>query len=114
MLDMISVEKQLHSRSYPGHNRSSIGFVLYPKGTRKPGWEDELHIELSTVYPEASTVRMVDESGRLLIQEEHHFDTDPGRLVYTVRNLDAGTYFFEISDGFFYQVKELRIPPSTA
>ncbi|MEM7370891.1 MAG: hypothetical protein AAF587_19910 [Bacteroidota bacterium] len=110
---MISVEKQLHSRSFPGNTKSSIGFVVYPKETLDAGWEEEMHIELSTVYPEASTVRMVDESGRLLIQEEHHFDTDPGRLVYTVRNLDAGTYFFEISDGFFYQVKELRIPPAS-
>lgn len=113
MFDMISVEKHLHTRSYSGNSRSSIGFIVYPKDTKSIEWGEELHVELSTVHPETSTVRMVDDTGNLLMQEEHRFDTSPGRLVYTVRNLEAGVYYFEISDGFYLQVKELRIPPQS-
>lgn len=104
---MISIEKSVTSRSLSNEFRSPIGLVVYAQN--EPN--EELWLELNPFDFEASTIRLVDETGKLIIQEAHRFDPSSDRLIFTVKNLKAGTYFFEVNDGFFYQIKELHIPP---
>jgi hypothetical protein len=105
---MISVEKQVYEEPQVNGFRSSIVFIVYPLN---PGDEQELHVELNSVTPTTSTVRVVDHDGDILFEEIHYFQ-EHGTLIYTLRNLLEGTYYFEISDDFFHQVKEIRILPA--
>ena len=105
---MVSVEKTSHRNKDSAHyHRPSVGFIVNPDEDHPEG----VRIELISHDPQESTIRMLDEWGRTLMQESEGFGNEKNRLEFTVRNLEAGTYFFEMSDGFFYQVKEVRIPP---
>ncbi|GAB4410128.1 MAG: hypothetical protein OHK0039_14300 [Bacteroidia bacterium] len=110
MLNMISVEKRRLNRHHPGKYRPTVGFIVYPHTDSEAGEEDVLRVELGSFQPEGSVIRLTDEWGQLLLRETYEGDDQSGRLVFTVRNLRAGKYFFEVDDGFYYQVKEIYIP----
>ncbi|TAE48612.1 MAG: hypothetical protein EAZ89_15095 [Bacteroidetes bacterium] len=108
---MIQVEKKRLSRNASNDIHAPIGFVVYPEnGVPQSCEEEELHVELTSFQPESSVIRLVDNNGRLLLQEDQDPDADADQVIFTIRNIGAGTYFFEVSDGFYYQVKEVRIP----
>ena len=104
---MISVRKTIQNHSRSGHSRSSVGFFVNPDQEDPEG----VRIELVSHDPEESIIRMVDETGNLILQEDGGFGDESDRLEITIENVEAGTYFFEVNDGFFCQVKEIRIPP---
>ncbi|MEL6849865.1 MAG: hypothetical protein AAFP92_15190 [Bacteroidota bacterium] len=72
---------------------------------------DGFRVEMVSHEAQHSEIRMVDAKGSLILHEKSAFSEAIDRLEYTIRNLVAGTYFFEVYDGFFHQVKEVRIPP---
>ena len=100
---MVSVEK----RQYPDSHspRSTVGFIVNPEKEEN----DNLVVELNPFDPDESTIRVMDETGNVLLHEDQDME-DSGRVEFTVNNLNAGTYYFEVSDGFYYQVKEVRVP----
>ena len=104
---MVSVRKTNQNRTRSGNGRSSIGFIVNPDNEAPEG----VRVELVSHDPEESVIRMIDETGNLILQEDGGFGDESDRLEFTVNNLEAGTYFFEVNDGFFCQVKEVRIPP---
>ena len=104
---MVSVEKTSHNENSSRNYRPSVGFIVNPDDQHPDGHR----IELVTHDVEESIIRMIDETGNTILHEEEGFDEEQNRVEFTVKNLEAGTYFFEMSDGFFYQVKEVRIPP---
>jgi hypothetical protein len=105
---MVLVEKLQRSLSQGmAHDyRSSIGFVISPATGCA---QDEIYLELYAVEPRQAMVSLTDQTGNLLLREEQTFLPDQERLVYRIQNLAAGTYYFEVSDGFYYQVKEVQI-----
>lgn len=105
---MVLVEK-LQRAPYPSlaHDySSSIGFVIHPAGGCA---QEEMYLELSAVAPRQAQVRLTDAQGALLMQEEEHFAPGQERIIYRIQNLCAGTYYFEVTDGFYYQVKEIEV-----
>ncbi|MDX1906127.1 MAG: hypothetical protein SF053_03775 [Bacteroidia bacterium] len=102
---MFTVEKKLHQRSPANEFRSPIGFVVTPASAGEP-----VNVELTSIFPELSVIRVMDENGESLLQETVPFDARHTRLEYIMGNLSEGRYYFEVSDGFFYQIKEVRIP----
>lgn len=99
------VKKQTLEDSQVNDYRSSITFVVYPAAV-----EDscELVVELTAANPTDSIIRVVDEKGNTLFEEAYYF-SESGSQTYTIRDLQPGTYFFEISDNFFHQVKEIHL-----
>ncbi|MDX2286375.1 MAG: T9SS type A sorting domain-containing protein [Bacteroidia bacterium] len=88
--------------------RSTIGFTVHPsRGSSAPECE-EIRIELNLRDSEDLTIRVTDASGRLF-----HEQDPPLRGSCTeeieVSGLDEGTYYFEVTDGFYYQIKEVRL-----
>lgn len=105
---MLLVEKcqQTQSFSYSTDYRTSIAFFIYPDGSSQ---QSEIYVELSTASARKATVRLVDEEGNTLMLAHECFEPGQSRLSYTIRNIEPGTYFFEVTDGFFYQIKELQV-----
>jgi len=66
--------------------------------------EKKYQICLSIHNKGRSKVRLSDAQGKLLMEEQN-----PRASAFIIRDLSAGTYYFEVNDGFYYQVKELRI-----
>ncbi len=66
-------------------------------------------MELTAYNPAGSILRLTDSHGT----EIWHYDrfTNPGefRLDVNISNLSAGIYYVEIHDGFFHQVRMVRI-----
>jgi hypothetical protein len=106
---MLLVEKCQKSQrfSYSQDYRTSIGFFIYPEGGSR---QNEIYVELSTASARKATVRLVDDRGSVLMQEQERFEPDQSRLTYTIKHILPGTYFFEVTDGFFHQIKELQVP----
>ncbi|WNJ17717.1 hypothetical protein [Pontibacter sp. G13] len=102
---MILVEKKSISPAFD-QDTGSIGFEIFPKKSVKRAYK----LELSSYRPKDSVVRLLDASGKMLLNERPSAFNETHHFLYIVRNLDAGTYFVEISDGFYYQIKEVRIP----
>ncbi|MEZ4825012.1 MAG: T9SS type A sorting domain-containing protein [Bacteroidia bacterium] len=100
---MVSVEKKHYPDSHSTQPRSTVGFIVNPDND-----DAHLRVELSPFAEDESIIRVMDETGNVLLQEQKEPE-HTGRLEYTVSNLNSGTYFFEVSDGFYYQVKEVRV-----
>ena len=99
------VSKQTIQDSHVNDFRSSITFVIYPSSIED---SHELVVELSAAGLTDSVVRVLD-SQRNILLEEFHFFPESGSHSYTLRDLEPGTYIFEISDDFFHQVKEVHL-----
>jgi uncharacterized protein YxjI len=85
--------------------RSTIGFVVCP-----PNGHEALRIELYPFQISESVVRVTDSRGKTLMETDQSRSESLSCLEYTVEDIKAGIYFFEVSDGFYYQVKEVRVP----
>lgn len=85
--------------------RPTIGFVLRPTHT-----EEVYRVELSPFLLEDTTIRVLDSRGKLLLESDSNQPIGETSLEYTVQDVKAGIYYFEVSDGFFYQIKEVRVP----
>ncbi|RMG57780.1 MAG: hypothetical protein D6722_24415 [Bacteroidetes bacterium] len=85
--------------------QASVGFVVYSQSPQA----ETLRVELGPFQARAATIRLSQADGPLLLEEAYSPVRHPARLQITLRDLAAGTYFFELSDGFFHQVKEVRI-----
>lgn len=101
---MASVEKKILARPATPDSRSSVGFIVSSRNDK-----EDLRIELSPFTSEESTIRLSDNEGTVILDDYQEFDESGNRLEITVSDLDEGTYYFEINDGFFHQVKEIRI-----
>jgi hypothetical protein len=99
---MVQIEKRHSPPTAYGHGTSPVGFILEGK--------EEYRVELTPFRPEQTTVRLLDAGGSLLLEEEQPFGEEAKPVVYTVHNLEAGAYYCEITDGFYCQVKEVRLP----
>lgn len=104
---MISVEKCTPNRSSSSNYRTSIGFTVNPNEDQPEG----VRVELVSRAPEDSIIRMTDDKGQTIIHDDEGIASESDRLEFTVKNLEPGTYFCEVNDGFFCQVKEVRINP---
>lgn len=100
---MISVEKNVPNRNSSRNYRTSIGFTVNPNAA------DEVRVELVSNSPECSIIRMTNDKGQTILHDDQGIGEDKDRLEFTVKNLGPGTYFCEVNDGFFCQVKEFRI-----
>lgn len=85
--------------------RPTIGFVLRPTHT-----EEVYRVELSPFLLEDTIIRVLDSRGTLLLESDSKQPIGDASLEYTVQDVQAGIYYFEVSDGFFYQIKEVRVP----
>ncbi len=84
---------------------SNIEFVLQPHNTR-----EALRIELSPFQWKGSVIRVTDAQGVLLMESDQDETAASFAMEYTVEDMQAGIYYFEVNDGFYYQVKEVRVP----
>ena len=85
--------------------RPTIGFVLRPTHT-----EEVYRVELSPFLLEETIIRVLDSCGKLLLESDSNQPIGESSLEYTVQDVKAGIYYFEVSDGFYYQIKEVRVP----
>ncbi|MDW3647001.1 MAG: hypothetical protein R8P61_08060 [Bacteroidia bacterium] len=102
---MISVEKRVPNRNSSRNYRTSIGFTVNPNADQPEG----VRVELVSRAPEASIIRMTNDKGQTILHDDQGIGRENDRLEFTVKNLEPGTYFCEVNDGFFCQVKEVRI-----
>ena len=101
---MASVEKKILARPSASDSRSSVGFIVNAGDDK-----EDLRIELCPFDSEESVIRLSDNEGTVILHDHQEFDENGNRLEITVSDLDEGTYYFEVNDGFFHQVKEIRI-----
>ena len=101
---MASVEKKILARN-SNDVRSSVGFIVSSKDEEK----EAVRVELSPFATDESEIRLSDQEGTVILHDHQEFDEAGNRLEIRVSDLDAGTYFFEVNDGFFHQVKEIHI-----
>ena len=95
--------KRNFSLSSRSNYRPIIGFVLQPSHGR-----EALRIELSPFQLSDSTIRVTDSHGHTLMESDQPAEDSQACLEYTIKDLKTGIYYFEVSDGFYYQVKEVR------
>lgn len=84
--------------------RRTIEFLVHPQPDREP-----LRVELSPFQFSDTVIRVTDAEGQLLLESENSTQS-LDCLEFLVENLEAGIYFFEVNDGFYYQVKEVHVP----
>ncbi|MEM6347573.1 MAG: hypothetical protein AAF927_27040 [Bacteroidota bacterium] len=85
--------------------RPTIGFVLRPTHT-----EEVFRVELSPFQINETTIRVLDSCGQLILESDSQQEIGEASLEYTVQDVKAGIYYFEVNDGFYYQIKEVRVP----
>lgn len=104
---MLSVKKQQLAPTPPTLMHASVGFLVYPRqaGTPVP---DALRVELGPFHTGQTLVRLTDKQGRLYLEETYDSAATQARLLITVRDLEEGTYYFEVNDGFYHQIKEVH------
>lgn len=96
----------ISKRSFSLSNfRPTIGFVLRPTHT-----EEVYRVELSPFQLEETIIRVLDSGGKLILESDSNQPMGQTSLEYTVQDVKAGIYYFEVSDGFYYQIKEVRVP----
>lgn len=96
---MLSVEK---INTLPGP--PAIGFVLISPA------QEPLHVELQAFDPQHAEVILTDGEGNILFQETCPLSDTDQRMTYAIRQMHPGTYYCEVSDGFYHQVKEVHVP----
>jgi len=105
MLLVEKLQRSPHPCFAPDY-RKSIGFLI---NTSADSDEEGMYLELAALARREAVVRLTDQKGKLLLQERENLNGAPRQLVYRINNLRAGVYYFEITDGFYYQVKEIEI-----
>lgn len=85
---------------------ASVGFLVYPREQSQADPE-ALRVEMGPFHPGPTTIRLTDKWGHLLLEEA--YEPAQSRCLITVHDLEDGTYFFEVNDGFFHQIKEVHI-----
>ncbi len=100
----VEIETHLKNRHRGAYGRSpiSIRFEALQPST-------DHSVELTTYNPSSSVLRLMDDHGAEIWHLDRLSDPAEFRLEVAVRNLHAGTYFVEIQDGFFHQVRTVRI-----
>jgi hypothetical protein len=104
---MVSIEKR-ETSGYGSAIVGPIGFIVHPEVPD----QEEVRVELSLVQAGNLTLRLIDSQGHRLMEQTEWLDPEQEQLIVTVHDLPVGTYFFEVTNGFFHQIKELRIPPA--
>lgn len=79
-----------------------VKFLIVPSGYSSK--ERCYQVNLALYKTTNCSIRLSDSGGALLMEE-----TELKNQTYIIRNLGVGTYFFEVTDGFYCQIKELRI-----
>lgn len=105
---MLLVERLQRSphQSFASDYRTSIGFLL---NSGSSGSDEEMYLELTALPQRQAVVRLTDQQGHLLMQERETLGSEPPQLIFRIDNLSAGIYYFEVTDGFYCQVKEVEI-----
>ncbi len=101
---MINVETQVHHR-YRGHFRTAPIRVHLSKGATLAGQP----VELSAYRAQASVLRLLDAQGIEIWREGHLEDPAEFCTEVSIQNLQAGTYYVEIQDGFFHQIRMVQV-----
>ncbi|MEO1448551.1 MAG: hypothetical protein AAFV07_03435 [Bacteroidota bacterium] len=81
----------------------TIGFVLISPA------QEPLQVELQSFDPIHAAVRLTDSQGTILMEDSCEEEEPGRRMTFAVRHLEPGTYFCEVDDGFYHQVKEIHI-----
>ncbi len=68
-----------------------------------------MYLELTALPRRQAVVRLTDQQGHLLMQEQETLGHAPPQVIFRIDNLSAGIYYFEVTDGFYCQVKEVEI-----
>ncbi|MDP5170194.1 MAG: T9SS type A sorting domain-containing protein [Bacteroidia bacterium] len=101
---MVSIETHLHHRHREGFKKSPVCFHLSQQANN--GTEE---VELTAYNPAGSTLRLTDSQGTEIWHYDRLNNSGEFRLDVNIRNLSAGIYYVEIHDGFFHQVRMVRI-----
>ena len=103
-MDKVEIKTQLKNRHMGAFGRSPISIRFETSLLNRAN-----AVELTAYNPAASTLRLMDDHGAELWHLDHLSDPSEFRLEVAVRNLNEGTYYVEIQDGFFHQVRMVRI-----
>ncbi|MEL6593255.1 MAG: hypothetical protein AAFP02_08215 [Bacteroidota bacterium] len=99
-----SVFMHISKRSFSQNFRPTIGFVLRPTDS-----EEIYRVELAPFQMAQTIIRVLNSTGELIL-ESQSIEELQASLEYTVQDVQAGIYYFEVNDGFYYQIKEVRVP----
>ncbi|MCI4668414.1 MAG: T9SS type A sorting domain-containing protein [Bacteroidia bacterium] len=95
------VEKQTTASLVHSPN-PTVKFLIIPSSSSPK--EKCYQVNLAIYRKDSTQIRLTDSSGKMLLLEE-----SLSNQTYVIRDLAKGTYFFEVNDGFYCQIKELRI-----
>lgn len=98
------VTTNLSDRHRGGFGKSPI-FIRFAK----PCSKEEESVELTPYNPNSSRLRITNAIGDELWTLDRLSDPRKFRLEVDINNLNEGTYYVEIQDGFFHQVRMVRI-----
>lgn len=101
---MLSVRKHLEASSNPNSERITLRFEILDK-------EGAVfyRVELGAFRPGNLILRLVDSENTVVAQESDTAIATGQQIIYRVQNLSPGSYFIEVDDGFFIQVKEVKV-----
>lgn len=99
-----TVQTNLSHRHRGGFGKSPI-FIRFAK----PSGHEEESVELTPYNPTSSTITITDANGQEVWTLDQLSDTNKFRLEVAVNNLNEGLYYVEVQDGFFHQVRMVRI-----
>lgn len=95
---MYSAEKVLASTG-----TTTIHFILHSLA------QHVSEISLQAYDFQQLTVQLTSRSGDILMTETLDAEDATHRKSYSIPDLEPGTYYCEVSDGFYHQVKEVHI-----
>ncbi|MEM8901058.1 MAG: hypothetical protein AAGC85_23310 [Bacteroidota bacterium] len=98
------VEKNWVKGQMSEQNRIRINILVKAKGEK-----DYRRMELGTFREGNITVSILDEAGNNIHKEKDLQHPNQNALTITMKDLPNGTYFMEVDDGFFIQVKEIQL-----
>ncbi|MEM9986878.1 MAG: hypothetical protein AAF804_17425, partial [Bacteroidota bacterium] len=96
----------LQSLPYTQNFRTAIGFMLFSEGSQA---HQAVWLELGSSRGKHIHIKVVDSQGTVMFQERQRIKDLGPKLTFSLRNLASGTYYFEVNDGFYYQIKELVV-----
>ena len=98
------VEKNWNTGQISEQDRIRISILV-----KAIGEKDYRRMELGTFREGNISVTILDEAGNNIHKENNLQHPDQKVLTLTMKDLANGTYFMEVDDGFFIQVKEIQL-----
>lgn len=98
------VQTNLCNRYRGGFGKSPVFIRMNPANRSQ-----QESVELTPYDLRASRIRLTNSIGDELWTLEKISDKQEVRLEVDIQNLNEGTYYVEVQDGFFHQVRMVRI-----